>query len=95
MGSDGNGWTLNSIGYNRGFTDVLKKLMDYKVRYRTITGPRIRTTGQNIFVVQKIGRNPSVKADSSSNLNTNYQLFILDESFWSSNTKIILKIMIV
>ena len=32
MGSDGNGWTLNSIGYNRGFTDVLKKLMDYKVR---------------------------------------------------------------
>ena len=27
MGSDGNGWTLNSIGYNRGFTDVLKKLM--------------------------------------------------------------------
>ena len=31
MGSDGNGWTLNSIGYNRGFTDVLKKLMDYKV----------------------------------------------------------------
>ena len=33
MGSDGNGWTLNSIGYNRGFTDVLKKLMDYKVRF--------------------------------------------------------------
>ena len=64
MGSDGNGWTLNSIGYNRGFTDVLKKLMDYKVRYRTITAPRIRTTGRIFLIVQKIGRNPSVKADS-------------------------------
>lgn len=25
------GWTLNSIGYNRGFQDVLKKLIDYKM----------------------------------------------------------------
>lgn len=36
MGSDGNGWTLNSIGYNRGFTDVLKKLMDYKVKLKPL-----------------------------------------------------------
>ena len=27
------GWTLNSIGYNRGFADVLKRLMDYKVSF--------------------------------------------------------------
>ena len=27
------GWTLISIGYNWGVTDVLKKLMDYKVRF--------------------------------------------------------------
>ena len=38
MGSDGNGWTLNSIGYNRGFTDVLKKLMDYKVSFEIYIG---------------------------------------------------------
>ena len=28
---DERGWTLNSVGYNRGFDQVLKRLMDYKV----------------------------------------------------------------
>jgi len=32
------GWTLNSIGYNRGFSDVLKKLIDYKMTHRPAMG---------------------------------------------------------